>query len=119
MAKKKKLDEGIILLSSLMPKGKQTMGGMRTREDNFTFKGFPGQFKNGKKVMDDNGQTIKEDSYYSGAVDKFIKDNEEYADIHGTLPRIKVFGDKGDTKFLNVTYDALRQISKILKKMKI
>ena len=62
---------------------------------------------------------VNEDSYHSGAVDDFIKKNEEYADIHGTLPRLKVFGDKGDSKFLNVTYDALRQISKILKTMKI
>lgn len=69
------------------------------------------------RLQDLTEEKINEDSYHSGAVDKFIKDNEEYSEM--SLPRLKLFGDKNDTKFLNVTYDALRQISKILKKMKI
>lgn len=69
------------------------------------------------RLQDLTEKKVNEDSYHSGAVDKFIKDNEEYSEM--SLPRLKLFGDKNNTKFLNVSYDALRQISKILKKMKI
>lgn len=60
-------------------------------------------------------EILTEDSYHSDAINDFIKKNDigdEY-----NIPRIKVFGMKGNTKFLNVTFDALRQLSKIVKKM--
>jgi hypothetical protein len=59
---------------------------------------------------------VNEDSYHSGAIDDFIKKNE--SDAYG-YPTLKVFGEKGDTKHLSVSYDALRQIAKILKTMKL
>lgn len=60
---------------------------------------------------------LDEDSYHSGAIEDFIKKNDDGDEYN--IPRIKVFGGKGDTKFLNVSFDALRQIAKILKKMKL
>lgn len=77
----------------------------RTKKDNFTFKGFP-----------DPNEKLTEGSYSSDAINDFIKKNDVGDEYN--IPRIKVFGDKGDTKYLNVTFDALREISKILKKMK-
>lgn len=61
MKKKKKLDEGAILLAPLLPVGGvHGLGGMRTKEDNFEFKGLPGQFdKDGNKILDENGNKIE------------------------------------------------------------
>jgi len=56
---KKKLNEGIVLLTSLLPVG-GVFGLTPKRKDNFTFKGLPGQFdKDGKKVLDEEGNPIK------------------------------------------------------------
>ena len=62
MAKKQKLDEGMIMMSPLLPVGGvHGLGGFKNKEDNFEFKGFPGQFdEDGKKIMDEQGQPIKE-----------------------------------------------------------
>lgn len=62
-------------------------------------------------------EPLNEDSYHSNAIDDFIKKNEE--STGGYFPTLKIFGEKGDTKHLNVSFDALREISKILKKMKV
>jgi hypothetical protein len=114
----------MVMISSLLPVGQKLKLSMRgDKPDNFEFKGLPGQFnEQGEKVLDEFGdpikeETLNEDSYHSGAIDDFIKKNDDGDEYN--IPRIKVFGGKGDTKFLNVSYDALRQISKILKKMKI
>lgn len=76
-----------------------------------------------RRIVKEEIQALQEDSYHSGAIDDFIKKNAPSKMPSGrdslhNLPRLKVFGDGGDTKFLNVTFDALREISKILKKMK-
>ena len=65
---KQDLNEGAIMLSSLMPVGSpHGLGGMRTRRDNFEYKGLPGQFdKDGNKVLDEHGQPI-------GDVNKLIE----------------------------------------------
>ncbi len=85
MAKKKKkenLNEGAIMLASLMPVGGvHGLGGMRTREDNFEFKGFPGQFdKDGKKVIDDNGQTIGEVEQLIESICAHLKNSDNKKD---------------------------------------
>jgi hypothetical protein len=62
MAKKKKLDEGMILMSSMIPGQKPTLSLRGNKEDNFEFKGLPGQFdKDGNKVLDEYGDPIKEE----------------------------------------------------------
>jgi len=62
MSKKKKqnLDEGMIMLSPMLPVGGvHGLGGMRTKEDNFVFKGLPGQFdEDGNKILDEHGNSI-------------------------------------------------------------
>lgn len=69
--KKKKLDEGMVMLSSMVPAGKKPTLSLRgDREDNFVFKGLPGQFdKDGNKVLDEYGDPIKEDVYFRAAAD--------------------------------------------------
>jgi len=60
MTKKKKqnLDEGMVMISSLLPVG-GLIGMPPKRVDNFKFKGLPGQFdENGDKVLDEMGQSL-------------------------------------------------------------
>jgi len=70
MAKKKKLDEGMVMIASLLPVG-GLIGMPPKRKDNFVYKGLPGQFnENGDKVLDEMGNkielddSIKEDIYF-------------------------------------------------------
>ena len=58
--KKQNLDEGMIMLSPMLPVGGvHGLGGMKTKADNFEFKGLPGQFnEDGEKVLDEQGQPI-------------------------------------------------------------
>jgi len=57
--KKKKLDEGLVMISSLLPVG-GVVGLLPKRVDNFKFKGLPGQFdEDGNKVLDESGQPIE------------------------------------------------------------
>jgi hypothetical protein len=64
--KKEKLDEGLVMISSLLPVG-QVHGLLPKRKDNFKFKGLPGQFnEQGEKVLDEMGQPIKE----AGVIDQ-------------------------------------------------
>jgi hypothetical protein len=120
--KKQKLDEGMILMSPMLAVG-GLVGMPPKRKDNFVFKGLPGQFnENGDKIFDEFGDPLKEekiteDSYHSNAIDDFIKKNEK--EMGEYYPTLKVFGNNGDTKHLNVSFDALREISKVLKKMKV
>jgi len=61
--KRKNLDEGMIMISSLMPAvgGRPTLSIRGNKKDNFEFKGLPGQFNEaGTKVIDDNGNRIVE-----------------------------------------------------------
>jgi len=49
--KKKKLNEGMVFISSLLPINNPLP---KRKKDNFTFKGFPGQFdKNGKRIINE------------------------------------------------------------------
>ena len=58
--KKERLDEGMVMISSLLPVG-GLIGMPPKRVDNFEFKGLPGQFnENGDKVLDEMGQPINE-----------------------------------------------------------
>jgi len=57
--KKQKLDEGLVMMASLLPVG-GVIGLLPKRVDNFKFKGLPGQFnENGDKVLDEFGDPIK------------------------------------------------------------
>lgn len=57
--KKKKLDEGMVMISSLLPAVGGVVGLLPKRVDNFEFKGLPGQFdENGDKVLDEYGQSL-------------------------------------------------------------
>ena len=59
--KKEKLNEGMVMISSLLPVG-GLIGMPPKRKDNFVFKGLPGQFnEQGEKVFDEFGDPIKED----------------------------------------------------------
>ncbi len=62
MKKKKKLDEGAVLLAPLLPVA--TYNNLKLSNygpDNFKFKGLPGQFnENGEKVFDEFGEPINE-----------------------------------------------------------
>jgi hypothetical protein len=58
--KKQKLDEGMVMISSLLPVG-GLIGMPPKRKDNFVFKGLPGQFnKDGVKTLDEWGNKINE-----------------------------------------------------------
>jgi len=59
---KQKLDEGMVMMSSLLPVG-GVIGLMPERKDNFEFKGLPGQFnEEGVKVLDEMGNKIEEET---------------------------------------------------------
>ena len=93
MAKKKKLDEGMVMIASLLPVG-GLIGMPPKRVDNFVFKGLPGQFnKDGVKTLDEYGDPIKEekidekytgpkaDKYYLKMLERVKKDLEELQDV--------------------------------------
>ena len=68
MSKKEKenLDEGIIMMSGLTPvMGPRLSLSMRgNKQDNFEFKGLPGQFnEDGEKIMDDQGNLLNEAAF--------------------------------------------------------
>jgi len=63
MKKKKKIEEGMIMVSSLLPVNRIDSL-TRKHNDNFEFKGLPGQFdENGEKIMDDQGRMINEAAF--------------------------------------------------------
>lgn len=70
------------------------------------------------RLDDKAGKSLNEDSYHSNSVDDFIKKNEKMEQSE-YYPTLKLFGEGGDSKHLSVSFDVLRQISKILKKMKL
>jgi len=91
--KKKKLDEGMVMIASLLPVG-GVVGLLPKRVDNFKFKGLPGQFnKDGVKTLDEYGDPIKEekidekytgpkaDKYYLKMLERVKKDLEELQDV--------------------------------------
>ena len=92
MAKKNKLDEGMVMIASLLPVG-GVVGLLPKRVDNFVFKGLPGQFdKDGVKTLDEYGDPIKEAGakfttpdedakYYKKLLDGVKKDLEELQDV--------------------------------------
>ena len=94
--KKQKLDEGMILMSPMLPVGGvHGLGGFKNKEDNFEFKGFPGQFdEDGKKIMDEQGNKVNE------ATDKRVvelkKLEKEFKKLFSRLYKVNV-DDTDDT----------------------
>jgi len=94
MAKrKKKLDEGMIMVSSLLPVNRIDSL-TRKYNDNFEFKGLPGQFNEaGEKIMDDQGNDIEEDfikeDFDNNQLKKANKDFDELQDIILRFEKIK------------------------------
>ena len=77
MAKKKqKLDEGLVMISSLLPVGPKLTLSMRgDKPDNFVFKGLPGQFdKDGNKIFDEWGDPIRKEEFLKEADSKSVKE---------------------------------------------
>jgi hypothetical protein len=56
------------------------------------------------------------DSYHSRAVLDFVKENE--TEMGEYRPTLKLFGTASDTKHLSVSFDALREIAKVLQRMR-
>jgi hypothetical protein len=57
--KKEKLDEGMVMLSNILPVG-GVVGLNPKKDDNFEFKGWPQQFdENGDKILDNEGNKIE------------------------------------------------------------
>jgi hypothetical protein len=79
MAKKKqKLDEGMVMLSSMVPGKKPTLSLRGDREDNFVFKGLPGQFdKDGNKVLDEEGNKIEVKGEQDNSVKVVVKEEQD------------------------------------------
>ena len=72
--KKEKLDEGMILISPLLPVG-GLIGMPPKRKDNFKFKGLPGQFnEHGEKVLDEFGDPIKKEN---SVKKEFLKEDKK------------------------------------------
>jgi len=85
MSKKQKMDEGMIMVSSLLPVNRiDSLTGPRP-DDNFEFKGLPGQFNEaGEKIMDDRGNMINEAAFskqHYNAVAKILKESRNVRDV--------------------------------------
>jgi len=76
------------------------------------------------RLQDLTEEKINESTYTFDSIMKFIKDNEDYWTKHGggddkfNIPKIVIHGPGSNTKWLDISYDALREIAKILKKYK-
>jgi len=118
--KKEKLEEGLVMISSLLPVG-QLIGMPPKRKDNFVFKGLPGQFdKNGVKTLDEFGDPIKEekvdekytgpraDQHYKKILDQVKEGLEELQDVGEDYG---VFQDaKYAEKTLKKVYEMIRKV---------
>ena len=101
--KKERLDEGMVMISSLLPVG-GLIGMPPKRVDNFEFKGLPGQFnENGDKVFDNEGNKIEiEEETITEATGKNVETAAGLMDAikkTGTMPKglyvtVKVGGKK-------------------------
>ena len=117
--KKQKLDEGLVMISSLLPVG-GLIGMPPKRKDNFKFKGLPGQFnEHGEKVLDEFGDPIKEDK----PVVKEEQDAKYYknllADVEDGLSELVAVGaDYGIFQNAKFAANALKQAYKLVNKVK-
>lgn len=113
--KRKNLDEGMILIAPLLPVGGvHGLGGMRTKKDNFEFKGLPGQFnENGDKILDEQGEKLNEKAPkmhvnpWAGKVDGVIADVRTIA-MNATKQRSRAALKKA-IKALQTARDELKQ----------
>ena len=81
--KKENLDEGMIMISSLLPVGPKPTLSMRDPRavDNFEFKGWPMQFnENGEKIKDEHGNKIVVAEVITDDLTKIFTENFEGAD---------------------------------------
>lgn len=62
---------------------------------------------------------VKADPHSYKAISEFIKANEKKMTSKGFLSLMKIEGDVKDSKPFDVTFDALKQIAKIIEKMEI
>ena len=115
---KKKLDESITMLSSLLPVG-GVHGLAPKRKDNFEFKGLPGQFdEDGNKILDEYGQPIQEEtvneSTEAGALHAQLDDlagkisNIDYRDL-----------EKMKESKIDYVYSQMRRLYVVLEKYKL
>ena len=62
-------------------------------------------------------ESVNESSYHQKQIIDFIKKNKQAVkDDPSNMPRIKLFGVKGDTNYLNISLDALSKLAKIMMK---
>lgn len=66
------------------------------------------------KVEEDK-ETLQEDSYSEKMIMRFIQDNERTMGEY--LPTMKLHGENSSTKHLNISWDVLRQLAKLMKRM--
>ena len=108
--KKKRLDEGAVMLTSLLPVGNGVIGlGAGRKPDNFEFKGLPGQFdKNGKKIMDEHGDPIKEDfnpKFRKKASEDYNKLKEAKETVRKVMVSEKVYSKSNYTRLKKIYQD--------------
>ena len=91
--KKKKLNEGAVMLTSLLPVA--TYSNLRLSNhgpDNFEFKGLPGQFdENGNKFLDEHGNKINESTFTKKhyiAIAKVLKSSKTVAEVAKKLANL-------------------------------
>jgi len=85
--KKEQIDEGMIMISSLLPVGpKPTLSMRGNKKDNFVFKGMPQQFdKNGVKIMDEDGNKINDKATILETVKKYIDASDDKKQVANEL----------------------------------
>jgi len=98
--KKEQLDEGMIMISSLLPVGPKPTLSMRDprKKDNFEFKGWPMQFnENGEKIKDEHGNKLV-------VVEKIEADLEEIMTEN--------FGEASDESVKNAIAEVVKYMRK-------
>ena len=72
------------------------------------------------KKWEKEEESVNESSYHQKQIIDFIKKNKQAVeDDPSNMPRIKLFGVKGDTNYLNISLDALSKLAKIMVKESI
>ena len=121
MTKKKKqnLDEGMVMISSLLPVG-GLIGMPPKRVDNFEFKGLPGQFdKDGNKILDEMGQPVEKKEVVKEAVMDAKYYKNLLADVEDGLSELVAVGEDYEI-FQSAKYakKALKQAYKLVNSVK-
>ena len=69
------------------------------------------------KKWEKEEESVNESSYHQKQIIDFIKKNKQAVeDDPSNMPRIKLFGVKGDTNYLNISLGALSKLAKIMVK---